>query len=105
MFMIGLVVFALASLVCGLAQSPGMLIASRAVQGVGAAIISPATLSIITTTFDEGAERNKALGIWGAMGGSRRGRGRALRRPADEVPRLGVDLLRQRPGRARSSCC
>ena len=46
-----------------------MLIASRAVQGIGAAIISPATLSIITTTFEEGAERNKALGIWGAMGG------------------------------------
>ena len=47
-----------------------MLIAARAVQGFGAAIVSPATLSIITTTFDEGAERNKALGIWGAMGGS-----------------------------------
>src|ERR671934_1982310 len=70
MFMIGLVLFTLASLVCGLAQSEGMLIASRAVQGLGAAIISPATLSIITTTFDEGADRNKALGIWGAMGGS-----------------------------------
>jgi MFS family permease len=47
-----------------------VLIAARAVQGLGAAIISPATLAIITTTFDEGAERNKALGIWGAMGGS-----------------------------------
>ena len=47
-----------------------MLIAARAVQGLGAAIISPAALSIITTTFEEGAERNKALGIWGAMGGS-----------------------------------
>ncbi len=47
-----------------------MLIASRAVQGLGAAIISPAALSIIMTTFEEGAERNKALGIWGAMGGS-----------------------------------
>ena len=47
-----------------------MLIAARAVQGVGAAIVSPATLSIITTTFEEGSERNKALGIWGAMGGS-----------------------------------
>ena len=45
-------------------------IAARAVQGLGAAIISPATLSIITTTFEEGSERNKALGIWGAMGGS-----------------------------------
>ena len=47
-----------------------MLIAARAVQGFGAAIVSPSTLSIITTTFEEGPERNKALGIWGAMGGS-----------------------------------
>jgi EmrB/QacA subfamily drug resistance transporter len=70
MFMIGLALFSAASLVCGLAGSAGVLIAARAVQGLGAAIISPATLSIITTTFDEGAERNKALGIWGAMGGS-----------------------------------
>src|SRR5262245_19952922 len=69
-FMVGLIVFSAASLVCGLSQSSGMLVASRAVQGVGAALISPATLAIITTTFDEGAERNKALGIWGAMGGS-----------------------------------
>src|SRR5881409_1646195 len=64
-FMVGLALFTLASLFCGLAQSEGVLIASRAVQGLGAAIISPATLSIITTTFQEGAERNKALGIWG----------------------------------------
>jgi EmrB/QacA subfamily drug resistance transporter len=70
MFMIGLAVFAAASLVCGLAGSIGVLVAARAVQGIGAAIISPATLSIITTTFEEGAERNKALGIWGAMAGS-----------------------------------
>jgi EmrB/QacA subfamily drug resistance transporter len=54
----------------GLAGSIGVLIAARVVQGLGAAIISPATLSIITTTFEEGSERNKALGIWGAMGGS-----------------------------------
>jgi EmrB/QacA subfamily drug resistance transporter len=70
MFMVGVALFTLASLFCGLANSEGVLIAARAVQGLGAAIISPATLSIITTTFDEGAERNKALGIWGAMGGS-----------------------------------
>ena len=70
MFMIGVGLFSAASLVCGLAGSIGVLIAARTVQGVGAAIISPATLSIITTTFEEGAERNKALGIWGAMGGS-----------------------------------
>ena len=70
MFLIGLVIFSAASLVCGLAGSTGVLIAARAVQGFGAAIVSPSTLSIITTTFEEGAERNKALGIWGAMGGS-----------------------------------
>jgi EmrB/QacA subfamily drug resistance transporter len=70
MFLVGVTVFSIASLVCGLAGSTGVLIAARTVQGVGAAIVSPATLSIITTTFEEGAERNKALGIWGAMGGS-----------------------------------
>jgi EmrB/QacA subfamily drug resistance transporter len=69
-FLGGVALFTLASLTCGLSGSEGMLIAARAVQGLGAAILSPAALSIITTTFDEGAERNKALGIWGAMGGS-----------------------------------
>jgi EmrB/QacA subfamily drug resistance transporter len=69
-FMAGVVLFTLASLACGLSGSEGMLIAARAVQGLGAAILSPAALSIITTTFEEGSERNKALGIWGAMGGS-----------------------------------
>ncbi len=69
-FMVGLSVFTLASLACGLAASEGFLIAARAVQGLGAAIISPAALSIVMTTFEEGAERNKALGIWGALGGA-----------------------------------
>ena len=69
-FMIGVAIFSAASLACGLAGSIGVLVAARAVQGLGAALVSPATLSIITTTFEEGAERNKALGIWGAMGGS-----------------------------------
>ena len=69
-FMIGLVVFAVASLAGGLAQSPGWLIAARAVQGFGAALLSPAALSIVTTTFTEGAERNRALGVWGAVAGS-----------------------------------
>jgi EmrB/QacA subfamily drug resistance transporter len=69
-FFVGVAVFTLASLVCGLSQSEGMLIAARAVQGLGAAIISPAALSIVMTSFEEGAERNKALGIWGALGGS-----------------------------------
>jgi EmrB/QacA subfamily drug resistance transporter len=70
MFIVGVALFSIASLVCGLASSIGVLVAARAVQGLGAAIVSPATLAIITTAFEEGAERNKALGIWGAMGGS-----------------------------------
>ena len=69
-FMVGLVLFALASLAGGLATSSGQLIAARAVQGLGAAILSPAALSIVATTFRDGAERNKALGIWGAVAGS-----------------------------------
>jgi EmrB/QacA subfamily drug resistance transporter len=70
MFMLGLVVFSLASFAGGTAQSEGWLIVARAVQGLGAAIVSPAALSIITTTFAEGAERNRALGIWGAVAGA-----------------------------------
>jgi EmrB/QacA subfamily drug resistance transporter len=69
-FMGGLVLFALASLAGGLASTDGQLIAARAVQGLGAAILSPAALSIVTTTFRDGAERNKALGAWGAVAGS-----------------------------------
>ncbi len=69
-FMGGLVLFALASLAGGLATSEGQLIVARAVQGLGAAILSPAALSIVTTTFRDGAERNKALGVWGAVAGS-----------------------------------
>ena len=69
-FMAGLVVFALASLAGGLANTSGQLIAARAVQGLGAAILSPAALSIVTTTFKDGAERNRALGVWGAVAGS-----------------------------------
>ena len=70
MFMIGLALFGAASLVCGLATSSGMLIVARGVQGLGAAIVTPAALSIISVTFTEGSERNKALGAWGAVGGS-----------------------------------
>src|SRR4051794_34857193 len=77
-FMGGLVLFGLASLVAGLASSDGMLIAARAVQGLGGAILSPAALSIVTTTFEEGPDRNKALGIWGAVAGSGGGAGGRL---------------------------
>jgi EmrB/QacA subfamily drug resistance transporter len=69
-FMAGLLVVAVASLLAGFAATQGELIAARAAQGLGAAIISPAALSIITTLFHDGAERNKALGAWGAVAGS-----------------------------------
>src|ERR1700690_4185692 len=70
MFMLGLVLFSVASFAGGIAQSEGWLIVARAVQGLGGAIVSPAALSIITTTFAEGAERNRALGVWGAVAGA-----------------------------------
>ena len=69
-FIGGLILFAIASLVGGLAESDATLIAARAVQGLGAALLSPAALSIVTTTFSDGAERNRALGVWGAVAGS-----------------------------------
>jgi len=69
-FMVGLLVVAVASLAAGFAANQGQLIAARAAQGLGAAIISPAALSIVTTLFKDGAERNKALGAWGAVAGS-----------------------------------
>ena len=69
-FMAGLLVVAVASLLAGFATNQGQLIAARAAQGLGAAIISPAALSIVTTLFRDGAERNKALGAWGAVAGS-----------------------------------
>ena len=68
-FLLGIVVFTLGSLVSGLAWSEASLIGARALQGLGAAIISPAALSILGVTFTEGRERNIALGVWGAVGG------------------------------------
>ena len=70
LFMVGIVIFATASLLSGLAWSAGSLIAFRALQGLGGAILSPAALSILTTTFQEGRDRNIALGVWGAASGS-----------------------------------
>jgi EmrB/QacA subfamily drug resistance transporter len=68
-FMVGIALFTAASLFSGLAWSPAALLVARTVQGIGAAIMTPTALSIISTTFPEGPERNKALGIWGGMGG------------------------------------
>jgi EmrB/QacA subfamily drug resistance transporter len=72
LFLLGLVIFTGASLLDGLASSEAMLVGSRALQGLGAALISPAALSIISTTFEEGAERARALAVWAAIaiGGS-----------------------------------
>jgi len=69
LFVAGLVVFAGASLAGGLATSPGVLIAVRAIQGLGGAMLSPAALSILTVTFAHGRERNIAMGIWGGLAG------------------------------------
>jgi EmrB/QacA subfamily drug resistance transporter len=69
LFLTGVLFFTAASLICGLAWSPAALLAARVVQGTGAAVMTPTALSIISTTFPEGSERNKALGIWGALGG------------------------------------
>jgi EmrB/QacA subfamily drug resistance transporter len=68
-FLAGLVVFTVSSLLAGLAWSEASLIGARAFQGLGAAVITPAALSILSTTFVEGRERNIALGVWGAVGG------------------------------------
>src|SRR5437763_5768868 len=65
-FVSGLVLFGLASLAGGFADTQGLLIAARAAQGLGGAIVAPASLAILTTTFEEGAARNRAVGIWGA---------------------------------------
>src|SRR5712692_10140361 len=70
LFMAGLILFTGSSLLDGFAWSEGSLIGFRALQGLGAALLSPAALSILTTTFQEGRERNLALGIWGAASGS-----------------------------------
>src|SRR6516164_6126391 len=66
-FLVGVVVFTFASLLNGLAPSSEILIVFRGLQGLGAAMIAPAALSIITTTFEEGAERTKAMGVWAAI--------------------------------------
>src|SRR3954447_18277656 len=70
LFIVGLILFAAASLAGGVAQSAGWLVAARAVQGLGAALLSPVALSLVTVLFAEGSERNKAMGVWGAVFGS-----------------------------------
>jgi EmrB/QacA subfamily drug resistance transporter len=70
LFVAGIALFSAASLVCGISQSEGMLLVARGAQGLGGALVSPAALSILLTTFDEGSERNRALAVWGAIAGA-----------------------------------
>jgi EmrB/QacA subfamily drug resistance transporter len=70
LFVAGIALFSAASLVCGVSQSEGMLLVARGFQGLGGALVSPAALSIILTTFAEGPERNRALAVWGAIAGA-----------------------------------
>ena len=111
MFIVGLVLFALASLAGGLAQRDGWLIAARAVQGLGAAMLSPAALSLVTDDLRRGRRAQQGAGRLGRGRRLRRRRRRAARRHADRVRRLGVGAVRQRADRprrrvrSRRACC
>src|SRR5947209_10532947 len=70
LFLVGIALFSGASFLCGLSQSEGMLLVARGLQGLGGAMVSPAALLIILTTFAEGSERNRALAVWGAIAGA-----------------------------------
>src|SRR3954452_10505718 len=70
LFLAGIALFSGASLVCGLAQSEAMILVARGAQGLGGAMVSPAALSIILTSFAQGPERNRALAVWGAIAGA-----------------------------------
>ena len=91
----GTIVFGVSSLAGGFAESSGLLVGARLAQGVGAAMMLPAALSILTTTFREGADRNTALGVWGGVGGLASAAGVLARRAADRGPGLAVGDVRQ----------
>ena len=104
-FLTGTALFALSSLACALADSKGLLIGARGLQGVSGAVLSPATLSIITSTLPEGPERNRGLACVGRGGRPRRVVGRAAWRRPDPGLRLAGHLRRQRARSARSWWC
>jgi MFS family permease len=97
--MLGLGLFTAASLAAALATGAGFMVGARAVEGIGAAIMLPAALSIVMNMFEGGAERNKALGIWGGLGAAGATVGGDRRGPFDQVRRLAIHLLPQRPDR------
>ena len=100
MFLSGLAIFTVSSLACGLSASSGQLIAFRALQGVGAALLMPGTLSILTVTFPP-HERAKAIGLWAGVSGLALALGTDARRLHGRAPRLGVGLLPERADRHR----
>ena len=100
MFMTGVVLFAISSATAGLAPSTTALVASRITQGVGAALMMPATLSIITNAFPP-AERGRAIGTWAGVSALALALGPAARRLPDRARLLAGDLLPQHPGRRR----
>ena len=98
-FLVGLTVFTVSSLLGGLAQNQTWLIIARAVQGLGAAILAPATLTILTSSFAEGAARTKALAAWSAVSSAGASAGALFGGILTPVPQLAVDPLRQRAHR------
>ena len=96
-FIVGLSIFTASSLACGLATGAGFLIGARIVQGVGAALMNPATLSIIVATFPP-RQRGTAIGIWVGVSAMALAIGRSDRRRAHRADQLELDLLHQRPG-------
>ena len=111
LFLIGIALFTLASLACGLATSQAMLVAARAVQGLGGAVVSAVALSLIMKLFTEPAERAKAMGVFGFVAAGGGSIGVLLGGVLTDVARLALDLPRQRPDRRRASsrsrcgCC
>ncbi len=97
--MVGIVLFAVASLAGGFATEPAWLLIARVVQGVGGAIAAPTSLSLIAATFPEGKERNRAMGVYAAMTIAGAARRPDRRRPADQLRRLALGVLRQRADR------
>jgi DHA2 family methylenomycin A resistance protein-like MFS transporter len=96
----GLAVVGIGSLGCGAAPGVGILVAGRAVQGIGAALLLPGTLAIISDTFADAGERARAIGIWAGVGSLALPGGPARRRSSDRRLRLAVRLPPQRPDRA-----
>ena len=105
LFLIGIALFTLASLACGLATSQGLLIAARAVQGVGGAVASAVALSLIMTLFTEPAERAKAMGVFGFVASGGGTIGVLLGGVLTDVARLALDLPRQPADRRRRRRC